>query len=366
MYINYGIKSEPSTYFIAGVIRSRKYKITEQATINIVIVEPYLNETIKQYIDYNFDLSFCCTKYDGKVFNVTDLTMHGIGYIQTLGHYKQREPYHYKNPKKHHNQSNLYYPDIDKILQHRINKYTTRGFTIYCLLDILNKNSMYEDQLLRWTSGIANIIPGPTTNVKIFKFIDDIELENCKNIKNIPKYDDCSSINTLTPPIIKSILEIVQSVNTLENMWLGLDDDQKKQWLSKKSHEVYNQPLLSTNDEIKDVPTISNDDEIKDVPTISNDDEIKDVPTISNDDEIKDVPIVSINDNTDDIFVVSTNDMCKVNNIPPMILNNETKVEDIPVVLNDTVKIDEKPVTLNNTVKINEKSTSYWPFNLFG
>lgn len=241
MYINYGMKSQPATYLIANVISSRKYKITEKATINVVVVKTDSQETLKRYIDRNFDLSFCTTKYDGKEFEVTSLTLQGVGYIQTLGHYKERQPYHHnKVVKKFSHSAHAYYPDIDQILPYRINKYTDRGFKIYCLFELLNTGKVDEEKLLAWTKGVATLASGQSTNEKILKFVDDIELEKCKELptKQVVDYTNCALSKIPTPPIVASILNVISSVNTLENIWQGLSIEDKQQWLSNKIKEL--------------------------------------------------------------------------------------------------------------------------------
>lgn len=200
---NYQIKGEPATYNIAGVINSRKYKLTETAIINIVIIDKETPKTLKQYVNRSFDLSFCCANYDGKIFSVDSLALQKIGYVKTLDHYKKRQSYHHKSDKKRYHQDNTYYPDIDKILPLRINKYTNRGYTIYCLDDVLKNSYVDQNTLVSWTSGVITITRGKTTNQQIMRKI------------NYPIEEDNNKIESeVMEPPIKSLLNKQRDMST--------------------------------------------------------------------------------------------------------------------------------------------------------
>ena len=168
LFGRYRIKSKPNIYLIRDVICSRKYQITPDACVNIVLVD---TDNLEKHIKTTFDLSFCQTIFDGEQLKYWEMSLKKVGYVVNKDNLKERQPHHIsedeynrqmaknKNiswPDFHpnHDDSRLIrvYPDRKATITRRIDKYKSRGFLIvdsatanYGNLDSLRLTQMTND-----------------------------------------------------------------------------------------------------------------------------------------------------------------------------------------------------------------------------
>ncbi len=136
----YSVIFSESSNPMHGVVRS--IKITKSKLVNIVIVA---TDNLQQYVNNNFDLSFCQTTFDGNTFRYDDLSLKKIGYKTN-----QNIVYHShlidKTIKNSNNGININ-PDIKQTLDNRVNKYKNRGFIIIenpLIIDDMTKKDLLD------------------------------------------------------------------------------------------------------------------------------------------------------------------------------------------------------------------------------
>lgn len=134
IYKSYNLKGIPESYLINGIIKTRKYKVTDKLHFNLI-------NTLKDplvFIKENFDLSFCQTYFDGINMYFRPLTLIKKGFIVSYPVKKEKKQYHVSKQKNKPGSSsdlNNLYPDniesqITSNLEERIKKYKERGFII--------------------------------------------------------------------------------------------------------------------------------------------------------------------------------------------------------------------------------------------
>ena len=160
----YHVKAKPNVYLIRDVICSRKYQITPEACVNIVLVD---TKDLEKHILNSFDLSFCQTIFDGEVLKYWDITLKKAGYLSCRYGLKARQPYHISEKdynrellqrksseaKADYEETNILrvYVDPQATLKRRMDKYKSRGFFI-SELPITDVNSVDQLKLSAMTS----------------------------------------------------------------------------------------------------------------------------------------------------------------------------------------------------------------------
>ncbi len=118
-----------SAYSMNGIVRNKKYKISDKLYFNVV----QINRDQFEFVTNTFDFTFCQTIFEGVRMFFHPITMIKIGYClcSSLPHIKKYSHYHHKSKlKKECDPSDaLAYLRIE--YTNREEKYKSRGFIIY-------------------------------------------------------------------------------------------------------------------------------------------------------------------------------------------------------------------------------------------
>ncbi len=210
LYEKYPVKSESTTYVIRDVIRSRKTQITKLGLVNIVIVS---TENLHQYINDNFDLSFCQTTFDGDNFKYNELTLKKIGYRTNQDTIKAFHCQQIANSYQYSGSNRVTDIDIDieQRLNQRLNKYQNRGFIITPNPLIIHE--MNKEELLDM------VVDQFQQNFKIAEEMKELnQLKDNQLKQNYELEEEVKKLKKLTSKQLKHNCEVEEEVKQLKKV----------------------------------------------------------------------------------------------------------------------------------------------------